>query len=105
MNFASGLIYYPITSDCDLEEIYEDELEDGLATAAQEQAKLWASQATSGDETLDKEFVQQLLEMSKDKEKNKKQGEIHNDAQATHAGVFSSAMRLQPRFEVYNMFA
>jgi hypothetical protein len=100
MNFASQFIYYPVSADCDNEEIYYDELEDGLATAAQDQAKLWAEQAVSGNEEgLDKEFVQQLLEMSKEREKQK-QATIHNDSQATHAGVFSSAMRLQPRFEV-----
>jgi hypothetical protein len=106
MNFASQYIYFPVSADCDIEEIYYDELEDGLATAAQEQAKLWAEQAVSGNEEgLDKEFVQQLLEMSREKEKQKKQQTIHNDSQSSHAGVFSSNMRLQPRFEVISLRA
>eukprot|EP01124_Arcella_intermedia_P007815 TRINITY_DN1483_c1_g1_i2.p1 TRINITY_DN1483_c1_g1~~TRINITY_DN1483_c1_g1_i2.p1 ORF type:complete len:472 (-),score=108.89 TRINITY_DN1483_c1_g1_i2:21-1265(-) len=44
------------------------------------------------------EFLTELIRMGQEHEKKNKK-EFHNDAQTDHLGVFSSTLRLQPRFE------
>lgn len=43
IQFASQVVYCDISQE--KEEIYQDEVEDGIAAGAEEQAKLWAEAA------------------------------------------------------------
>lgn len=108
MYFASPYAFFPETEE--QEEIYQDEIEDGIASCASTQAEIWANEAKSGATGLDPEFVQEIVKMGT-KSCSGKGDLTHNDAQTYHnglcslphivtsSGVFSSTLRLQPRFE------
>lgn len=86
------------------ETIFHDEIEDGLAECALAQAKIWAEAIREGDEGVDAELVQAIMRMSAAKTDTSK-GDTGKGKQgvqdllATHLGVFSSSVRLQPRYE------
>jgi actin beta/gamma 1 len=72
------------------EDFYEDEVNDGIANCAKEQAEAWAEAAaeTGADNT---EFIQRLLRLTgtlKDKR-----------VAATRAGAMGTQSRLQPRYQ------
>lgn len=98
MNFGSQWIYIP--QHPEQEEIFPDEIEDGLASSAKAQATIWAEAASTGETHFDQEFLQTLVSMGKEVSvKGKRGGESHHDAIGYQNGVFSSARRLQPRFQ------
>lgn len=80
--------------------LWIDEIEDGLSSGAQQQAKIWAD-AAKDIEGFDKEFLNELIRMGQEQNQAKQnQANMnHNDAEATNYGVFSSSRRLQPRFQ------
>eukprot|EP01127_Copromyxa_protea_P023157 TRINITY_DN8600_c0_g1_i2.p1 TRINITY_DN8600_c0_g1~~TRINITY_DN8600_c0_g1_i2.p1 ORF type:complete len:1155 (-),score=243.02 TRINITY_DN8600_c0_g1_i2:30-3494(-) len=97
MNFGSALAFVPLQVED--EPIYQDEVEDGIAACASAQAGIWAEEAAvNPDQGLDKDFLKELSRMAEKSEKQR--GDTsHSDAQTYHNGVFSSNLRLQPRFE------
>eukprot|EP01125_Pyxidicula_operculata_P008162 TRINITY_DN275_c0_g2_i1.p1 TRINITY_DN275_c0_g2~~TRINITY_DN275_c0_g2_i1.p1 ORF type:complete len:1179 (+),score=388.10 TRINITY_DN275_c0_g2_i1:39-3575(+) len=101
MNFGSEFVY--LAKEIEEEEIFQDEIDDGIAAAAQEQAKIWAEAAKEEGSLMDPSFVAELMRMGQEQAKARgttsKKKEFHNEAQTDHNGVFSSTMRLQPRFE------
>jgi len=81
-------------------------MEDGLASGASEQAKLWAAAVQDGSEDaaamFDKQFLDQLLAMgAAGRSQRRAGGSGTNDVEfsATHNGAFTSAGRLQPRYQ------
>ena len=58
VEFGADSFYYPLVGED--EEIFVDEVEDGLAACAEEQAKLWAAQAQEEGRSLD--YVVSLVE-------------------------------------------
>eukprot|EP00928_Gymnodinium_smaydae_P039803 TRINITY_DN27113_c0_g3_i1.p1 TRINITY_DN27113_c0_g3~~TRINITY_DN27113_c0_g3_i1.p1 ORF type:complete len:1272 (+),score=228.98 TRINITY_DN27113_c0_g3_i1:66-3881(+) len=90
MDFGSRCLFSARTTD--LEDFYEDEIKDGIANCAKEQAEAWAQEAAeSGASSSNNEFLQQLLKLTgslKDKR-----------IAATRAGAMGTKTRLQPRFQ------
>ncbi|CAE8639603.1 unnamed protein product [Polarella glacialis] len=72
------------------EDIYEDEVKDGIANCAKEQAEAWAQAAAeTGEEAPD--FIRRLLELT---------GALKDQrVAATRAGAMGTQSRLQPRFQ------
>jgi hypothetical protein len=73
----------------DAEEIYSDELEDGIAHSAMEQAQTWQRAVQEGSVSVDAEFVASLVQLT---------GAYQVKRTAERAGAFSTKTRLQPRF-------
>jgi actin-related protein len=99
MEFASKFAFAHIDAEQD-EEIYEEEIADGIANAAEEQAQVWAQeadeqQAYSADSS-NKNFVKSLLELTKKYVNNRNSG---NTATSTRQGAMGTKSRLQPRFQ------
>ena len=46
------------------EDIYQDEVEDGIANCAEEQAQVWAQAALEEENSESKPFIQELLKMT-----------------------------------------
>jgi len=88
MEFGSAVLFASALKEN--EDIYEDEVNDGIANCAKEQAEAWAQEAAeTGVEQS--EFIQRLLRMTgglKDKR-----------VAATRAGAMGTKTRLQPRFQ------
>lgn len=74
MDFGSNFVYVPAHPE--EEDIYQvrccassahsalqDEIDDGLAASAMEQAKIWAKAVQDEKTDFDKEFIQQLVSM------------------------------------------
>ena len=91
METASNTIYLPINKET--EEIYKDEISDGIANCAEEQAQAWAEAAKDKDnancESL--AFVEELLNMTR-KYKAERAGKVR-------AAGIGCKTRLQPRFQ------
>jgi actin beta/gamma 1 len=88
MEFGSPFIFASTVKET--EDFYEDEVNDGIANCAKEQAEAWAEAAaeTGADNT---EFIQRLLRLTgtlKDKR-----------VAATRAGAMGTQSRLQPRYQ------
>lgn len=62
VQFASPYVFCDITEE--KEEIYQDEIEDGLAACAEEQAKLWAEAAKEDPTLANASFVDELKRMT-----------------------------------------
>jgi hypothetical protein len=76
MEFGSQFVYVP-SAKAETEEIFEgiarssssnspghaDEIEDGIAAAAMDQAKLWAEAAKEEGSIFDPDFVRTLMQM------------------------------------------
>lgn len=84
MYFASTHAFYP-TQD-EQEDIFQDEIEDGIAACASTQAEIWANEAKTGATGLDAEFVQEIIKMGT-KAGHGKGDLTHNDAQTYHNGT------------------
>lgn len=98
MNFGCKYVFL---GQAEPEEIFQDEVEDGIATCAMAQAEIWAEDAAKGEaKDFDQDFVKELLAMGNKPKIGAAAAPKFNDAQTTHAGVFSAGLRLQPRFEV-----
>ena len=109
IQFASSYAYIPPSNKMEDEEIYQDEIEDGIASAAVDQAKLWADEAlkaasstegsTANNSASRQQFITELIRMGTEVEASRNQNLNHHDAINTNNGVFSSTRRLQPRFQ------
>jgi len=97
MNFAAPEALVPLEEE--LEDIFQDEIEDGIAACAAAQAEIWAAEAQAGASTLDADFVKAILAMGTKSCSTGKRDLRDNEAQTSHNGVFSATLRLQPRFE------
>jgi actin-related protein len=87
MEFGSQCLFFP--SVAETEDIYEDELNDGIANCAKEQAEAWAQEA-SEQGLEESEFIKRLLKLTgalKDKR-----------VAAVRAGAMGTTSRLQPRY-------
>jgi actin-related protein len=88
MEFGSSSLFASTVKE--IEDIYEDEVNDGIANCAKEQAEAWAQEAAeTGAERS--EFIQRLLKVTgglKDKR-----------VAATRAGAMGTKSRLQPRYQ------
>lgn len=85
-------------------DLISDEIEDGLAASAKAQAKIWAEAAKEAGEGvgLDKEFIAELVRMGEESASAtafRNRNLNHHDAIGAQNGVFSSARRLQPRYQ------
>ena len=85
-----------LTIDEQLEEIYKDEIEDGIANCAEEQAAIWAEGAKEDENAESKKFVEELLKMTKEI-KAQKNGVVRS-------GGLGCKTRLQPRFQKGNQY-
>jgi actin beta/gamma 1 len=85
--------------DEDIEEIYEEEIADGIANAAEEQAQVWAAEAEEQREYSDNnsrgDFVKNLLALTKSYVSKRNSGAA---ATAARQGAMGTKSRLQPRF-------
>jgi len=70
------------------EDIYEEEVNDGIANCAKEQAEAWAAEAA--ETAAQSEFVQKLLRLT---------GALNSKRGATRAGAMGTKSRLQPRYQ------
>ena len=88
MNFASSHVF------CDLhhetEPIYADELTDGIAHAAKEQAEAW--QQAADEDGVDSAFVRELILLTSQEMDKKRAG-------VARAGELGTKSRLQPRMK------
>jgi hypothetical protein len=88
MEFGSAVLFSSALTET--EDIYEDEVNDGIANCAKEQAEAWAQEAAeTGAENS--AFIERLLRLTgglKDKR-----------VAATRAGAMGTKSRLQPRFQ------
>ena len=88
MQNASNTILFPFYPQP--EDIYKDEVADGIANCADEQAQVWAQAANEEENSGAKDFIQELLQMTK-KYKDEKAG--------IRSGALGCKTRLQPRFQ------
>jgi hypothetical protein len=85
-----------------------DEINDGLASCAREQALAWAQEAeelskqgNTQNLPIDKKFIESLIRLANEEQHKRLMEDIrngnnrHNDAVSFHNGVFSSTRRLQ----------
>lgn len=102
LGFGSSFVFAPKVTE-EPEEIFQDEIDDGLSEGAQEQAKVWAEAIKNKEMTegVDTAFLEELQKMFQSTAKPKPTGPAKQlqDQQASHAGVFSANVRLQPRYE------
>eukprot|EP00808_Paulinella_micropora_P026732 g29161.t1 len=103
LRFGSSFAFAHLEAE-EKEEIYQDELEDGLSECAQEQAKVWSEAVRTGEDTagVDAAFLQELqklFQQAQPKAGKARAQPAFQDEAASHAGVFSASVRLQPRFE------
>eukprot|EP01126_Amoeba_proteus_P015317 TRINITY_DN16886_c0_g3_i2.p1 TRINITY_DN16886_c0_g3~~TRINITY_DN16886_c0_g3_i2.p1 ORF type:complete len:228 (+),score=26.21 TRINITY_DN16886_c0_g3_i2:98-781(+) len=102
MEFGCSYIYVP--SQHASEDIFKDEIEDGIAASAQEQAKIWAAEvaARQGDiSATDTTFYLQLAQLaaaSYNSDASSRDANTH-EAINHNLGAFSTTRRLQPRFQ------
>jgi hypothetical protein len=91
MQFASQFVLVDIEDE--QEEIFKDEIEDGIANNADEQATVWAKEAQENPETstISGEFLTELTQMTK-------------AAKNQRSGAFGTKTRLQPRFQKVSVF-
>jgi len=61
MDLAAKFVYAPKQEE--VEEIFEDEIIDGIAHCAMEQAQVWAEEARNGGASFDKSFLDELARM------------------------------------------
>ena len=89
MNFGSEYVLVDLVEET--EEIYQDEVEDGIAAGAAEQARLWALAAAESRDGVEKsqEFINELVAMTTSYDNQKK----------TRAGGMGTTTRLQPRYQ------
>jgi actin-related protein len=88
MEFGSAALF--VSTLKETEDIYEDEVNDGIANGAKEQAEAWAKEAAETG-MQQSEFIKKLLQLTgglKDKR-----------IAATRAGAMGTKSRLQPRFQ------
>jgi len=88
MEFGSRVLLASAARE--MEDIYEDEVNDGIANCAKEQAEAWAQEAAETGANAS-EFIGRLLQLTgslKDKR-----------VAATRAGAMGTKSRLQPRFQ------
>mmetsp|Transcript_122420 Transcript_122420/g.391427 ORF Transcript_122420/g.391427 Transcript_122420/m.391427 type:complete len:192 (+) Transcript_122420:62-637(+) len=87
MEFGSDVLF--VSTVQETEDIYEDEVNDGIANCAKEQAEAWAQEAEETGAGAS-QFIGRLLKLTgslKDKR-----------VAATRAGAMGTTTRLQPRF-------
>lgn len=82
MEFAANKIF--IELDNETEEIYSDEVTDGVANAAEEQCQVWALEAK--EQKSDSKFVEELLKLAV-KLAGKRVGESRSGAMGTQTRV------------------
>jgi hypothetical protein len=92
MEFGSKKIY--INTKREEEEIYKDEVNDGIASCAEEQAIIWADASKDDENIHSKAFVEELLRMTKKCQEAK--------AGKQRAGGLGCKSRLQPRYQKGN---
>lgn len=106
MQFASSFV---LANDASTEDIYKEEVDDGVANTAEEQAKVWAMEAQ--EQGTDSEFVRRLLgtikscQASKDGKRQGAMGtttRIQPALQKGKQGTFDSAVRQQTQQEQKN---
>jgi actin beta/gamma 1 len=102
METASKFAFAHIDGDAD-EEIFEEEIQDGIANAAEEQAQVWAQeaeeqQAYNADSTSAERvrFVKNLLALTKSFVNKRNTGATTTGARQ---GAMGTKSRLQPRFQ------
>eukprot|EP01113_Clastostelium_recurvatum_P010241 TRINITY_DN1504_c0_g1_i4.p1 TRINITY_DN1504_c0_g1~~TRINITY_DN1504_c0_g1_i4.p1 ORF type:complete len:204 (-),score=55.09 TRINITY_DN1504_c0_g1_i4:66-677(-) len=88
MEFGSECILADIYNET--EEIYQDEVDDGIASCAEEQAKIWAQEAQDDQEgTNSREFNQRLVNLLA----------AYKGGSGARQGALGTQTRLQPRFQ------
>jgi len=88
MEFGSRSLFASVVQET--EDIYEDEVNDGIANCAKEQAEAWAEAASETGEEPN-EFIGRLLQMT---------GKLKDQrVAAMRAGAMGTKSRLQPRFQ------
>lgn len=95
---ASQFAYADI--DFEYEEIYSDEIEDGIANGAEEQAQVWAKEAEEQQAysigSNKQDFVNNLLRITK---KYVERRNANAPAATVRQGAMGSKSRLQPRYQ------
>eukprot|EP00121_Abeoforma_whisleri_P000248 Awhi_evm1s224 len=91
MEFAGQYVLNDIENV--MEEIYQEEIDDGIAGCAKEQADVWNMEAK--EQGNDTEFVSKLLALLKNVDENKANEKAKKDRQ----GAMGTTTRMQPRFQ------
>jgi len=102
MEFGSAQIFYDVLSE--KEDIFKEEVEDGIANLAEEQAAVWAQEVQEQKKTCSPQrvqFVQRLLTLTKKVQQHaqaqvKARSAVGNSS--ARAGAMGTKSRLQPRF-------
>ena len=86
--------------DEEQEEIYSEEIQDGIANCAEEQAQVWAKEAEEqqaySDDCSNADFVKNLLQLTKKFVNKRNTGAA---ASASRQGAMGTKSRLQPRYQ------
>ena len=62
MDFASSQVFVEVTGE--EEQIFQGEVEDGIASCAMEQAHIWAVAAKEGGTSISAQFAQEIMNMT-----------------------------------------
>eukprot|EP01122_Echinamoeba_exundans_P003751 TRINITY_DN13818_c0_g1_i1.p1 TRINITY_DN13818_c0_g1~~TRINITY_DN13818_c0_g1_i1.p1 ORF type:complete len:150 (+),score=37.38 TRINITY_DN13818_c0_g1_i1:257-706(+) len=102
MEFGSELVF---VGSSETEEIFEDEIVDGIASCAREQAQAWADIAKENSESsgglppgIDQKFIDEIKRMATTASRLRS-APLRHDGQTDVYGVFSSTRRVQPRYQ------
>eukprot|EP01125_Pyxidicula_operculata_P019969 TRINITY_DN7271_c0_g2_i1.p1 TRINITY_DN7271_c0_g2~~TRINITY_DN7271_c0_g2_i1.p1 ORF type:complete len:1174 (-),score=286.61 TRINITY_DN7271_c0_g2_i1:74-3595(-) len=104
IKFGSKYAFIPGDNDNAEEDIYQEDVNDGMAAGAKFAAEIWAEEAKKGDSNIDTEFVNELLKMTNPQIPQQKvsiEGKDlnHHDIVDENLGAFNSTRRLQPRYQ------
>jgi type II secretory pathway component HofQ len=106
MNIASEHVLIDIDGEVSHEQIFDDDVQDGIASASEQQCALWLAALKENEDNavVTREFVEQLLKMT-DKVAKLKQRQIEAANKAKGgAGLFGQQTRIQPRFKNASLY-
>jgi actin len=106
MNIASEHVLIDIDGEVSHEQIFDDDVQDGIASASEQQCALWLAALKENEDNavVTREFVEQLLKMT-DKVAKLKQRQIDAANKAKGgAGLFGQQTRIQPRFKNASLY-
>jgi actin-related protein len=107
MNIASEHVLIDIDGEVSHEQIFDDDVQDGIASASEQQCALWLAALKENEDNavVTRDFVEQLLQMT-DKVAKLKQRQIDaaNSKAKGGAGLFGQQTRIQPRFKNASLY-
>jgi actin len=105
MNIASEHILIDIDGEVSHEQIFDDDVQDGIASASEQQCALWLAALKENEDNavVTRDFVEQLLKMT-DKVAKLKERQAAAVSAKGGAGLFGQQTRIQPRFKNASLY-